>query len=97
MIVRVLEEGQYEVGEESAARLRALDESLDDAMQSDDEEAFDATLRALVAEVHSSGRLLEPSALVPSDAALPAPGTSLAEMRKLLEAGAEAAPGAAAR
>ncbi|MDA8290251.1 MAG: hypothetical protein M0Z33_01010 [Actinomycetota bacterium] len=84
MIVRVLEEGQYELGDEESERLEKLDGALDEAIRAGDEDAFSRALDAVIAEVRSAGRALGPASIVPSDVAVPAPGTTLAEVRRLL-------------
>ncbi|HVC26009.1 MAG TPA: hypothetical protein VND23_09640 [Acidimicrobiales bacterium] len=84
MIVRVLEEGQYELDDAGSARLDTLDSVLEDALRTGDEDTFAAALDAVIGEVRASGRRLDPSAIVPSDLALPAPGATLAEVRSLL-------------
>ncbi len=90
MIVRVLEEGQYELGEDGVARLETLDAVLDEALSSGDEDTFAAALEALIGEVRSSGHAVGPTEIVPSDLVLPAPGATLAEVRTLLADDADA-------
>jgi hypothetical protein len=99
VIVRILEEGQYELDDANAATLEELDGVLSEALQSADEDTFAAALDAILAEVRTSGRKLPESSLLPSDVALPRPGATLEEVRALLEspvAGAEDGQGSGA-
>ncbi len=84
MIVRVLEEGQYEVDDAHAAQLEKLDAALEQAIVDGDETAFSSALGALLREVRASGHPLDTSRIVPSDLALPSPSASLAEVKALL-------------
>lgn len=84
MIVRILEEGQYELDAANTATLDKLDSVLGDALRSGDEDTFAAALSAILDEVRSAGRKLDASTIVPSDLALPHPGATLAEVQTLL-------------
>jgi len=85
VIVRILGEGQFEVDEQLRSRLEALDTAVEEAFQSNDAAAFEKALEALEGEVRGAGRALDPTTITPSDLALPAPGSTLAEVRTLLE------------
>ena len=87
MIVRVLDEGQYELDEAAVARVEALDATLSQALGAGDEAWFTKALVRLVTEIRSSGRRLDPATIVPSDMAVPAEGSSLEEVRALLAEG----------
>lgn len=84
MIVRILEDGQYELPESAGEALAKLDGELDRAIREHDEAAFTATLASLVNEVHSSATKLGPETIVPPELTLPAAGSSLDEVRRLL-------------
>jgi hypothetical protein len=84
MIVRILEDGQYKVDKSTAKKLEKLDAKLGKALDRSDEAEFDKALAALVKTVHASGKRLEPSVITPSDLALPAATSTLAEVRVLL-------------
>ncbi|MCU1495146.1 MAG: hypothetical protein JWO62_2910 [Acidimicrobiaceae bacterium] len=90
MIVRVLEEAQYELDDANTATLNKLDGVLGEALRSGDAETFEAALSAIIDEVRSSGHRLDPTTIVPSDLALPRPGATLEEVRQLLQG--ESAP-----
>jgi hypothetical protein len=85
VIVRILGEGQYELPDDAEAELDELDHRLDAAVEANDEAAFAAALGALIAKVRSSGTHLGHERLVPSDLALPAEGSTLAEVMYLIE------------
>lgn len=84
MIVRILEDGQYEVGEQAAVALNEIDERLAKAIDAGDDAAFTAELKALIEAVHRSGTRLDASDLRPSDLAVPASGSTLDEVKDLL-------------
>ncbi len=94
MIVRVLEEGQYEIDDANAEAVARLDAVLDEALRSGDEPTFAAALASVLDEVRSTGKLLDDATIVPSDLALPHPGATLAEVETLLadDAGAADSP-----
>ncbi|MDA8298112.1 MAG: hypothetical protein M0004_16325 [Actinomycetota bacterium] len=85
MIVRVLNGGQYELGDEARARLEKLDGDLSHAAAANDEEWFQRALAALIAEVTEGGTPLDSDRLVPSDLVVPAPDATLDEVRELVE------------
>ena len=85
MIVRILGEGQYEVGEGDVSNLSALDEVVDRALADGDEAAFARALAELTEAVRRVGQLLDASEILPSDLVLPHEGASLAEVHALIE------------
>lgn len=84
MIVRILGEGQFRVDDDAAADLNRLDAELEAAVERGDEPAFSAALHGLLAEVRAKGGAVPPDVLEPSELILPAEGSSMAEVRKLL-------------
>jgi len=84
VIVRILGEAQYEVPDEHQADLDALDAALVKAVDSGDEAAFVAALRALADDVRSKGELLADDNFVPSHLVVPFADASLEETRRLL-------------
>ena len=84
MIVRILEQGQYELDDAHLPALEALDANLDQAIAADDEREFATMLAALHNLVHEFGHPLPADAFVTSDFALPAAGSTLGEVRTLL-------------
>ncbi|HWD24769.1 MAG TPA: hypothetical protein VG368_04845 [Acidimicrobiales bacterium] len=85
MIVRILEEGQFELDQAKAEELDRLDHPLEDALQAGDGEAFTLALERVESWVRTNGTPLDPATIVPSDVVLPAPGSELSEIQALLE------------
>lgn len=84
MIVRILGEGQFDIAGEHLGELNLLDAQLLAAAEAGDEAAFAAALRALRDGVRRHGVPVPADALVASELVLPAPGTSLEQVRGLL-------------
>ena len=87
MIVRILGEGQFRVGEDVAAKLTALDTDLDAAVNSENEKAFRAALDAAERLVRESGTRVPDEEFVTADYILPFSDATVAEVRKLLADG----------
>jgi hypothetical protein len=88
VIVRILGgEGQFQVGDEAAAKLTALDKTLDSSIETNDEAAFRAGLAEAVRVVRESGTRVPDEEFVTADYILPFPDASLAEVRQLLADG----------
>lgn len=85
MIVRILTEGQWDVGEHQLAELNRLDEQVEAAVESGDEVAFSQGLGALLASVRSGGSRLADDTLEDSDLILPPADATIDEVRHLLE------------
>ena len=84
MIIRILTEAQYDVPDDALEELNVLDESLESAIDSSDDEAFASALRALLDRVRSVGTEVAADDLVESDLLLPYADATLAEVRDLL-------------
>jgi hypothetical protein len=84
MIVRILDEGQLELPDSASAELNALDATLEKAVNSGDEPAFRAALRALLDRVRALGTPLAADALEPSDSILPRADAGLDEVRSMM-------------
>ncbi|MGO8875546.1 MAG: PspA-associated protein PspAA [Acidimicrobiales bacterium] len=87
MIVRILEEGQYEVPGAELEALEALDAKLAAAIEADDAESYSEVLSQLAARVRTSGTPLDASTIVSSELTIPNEGTSLDEVKRLLASG----------
>ena len=85
MIVRIMGEGQLEVGEEHLDRLNELDAAVEKAVAAGDETAFRTALGALIEGVRTAGTPLADDALLDSDLLLPHAEASLDEVRDLLD------------
>jgi hypothetical protein len=84
VIVRILGEGQFTVDDAHADLLNGLDSGLERSVESGDEAAFQSALTDLLAQVRSIGVRLPDDSLEPSDAVLPAAGSSVEDVRLLL-------------
>jgi hypothetical protein len=87
VIVRILGEGQFRVGDDAALKLTALDKDLDAAVRDDMDPAFSAALHAAVALVRASGTAVADDEFVTADYILPFADASVDEVRKLLADG----------
>ena len=87
MIVRILGEGQFQVDDEAAAKLTALDAHLDAAVEADDDVAFKKALDASVRLVRQSGKRVPDEEFVTADFILPFSDATVAEVRQLLADG----------
>ena len=84
MIVRILEEGQWEVADDRLADLNRLDDEVEAAVEAGDEEVFARSMAALLDAVRSAGTPLPVDALKDSDLILPPADATLEEVRDLL-------------
>ena len=84
MIVRILGEGQFTVDDAHADLLNGLDSGLERAVETGDESSFQSAMSDLLAQVRSIGVRLADDSLEPSDAVLPAEGSSIEDVRALL-------------
>jgi hypothetical protein len=84
MIVRILGEGRFDVPEADMPAVEQLDAQLTDALDRNDETAFDSALSDLVAQVRHTGALLPADDLQTSGLVVPHPGSSLSEVKGLL-------------
>ena len=87
MIVRIMSEGQFEVGDSVTAELNTLDEHLDAAVQRDDEQAFHTALSALLDRVRGAGEPLPAHSLQSSDLIVPRADATMDEVKELLAGG----------
>jgi hypothetical protein len=85
MIVRIMGEGQLEVGDDQLDRLNELDSAVEQAVAAGDETSFRTALTALVEGVRAAGTPLADDALVDSDLLLPHADATLDEVRELLD------------
>ncbi len=79
MIVRVFNEGQYELEDGAIDRLRELDASTEAALEAGDAESFRANYDALLKVLREEGTPLADDDLRGSDLMLPPADISLAE------------------
>jgi hypothetical protein len=86
MIVRILGEGQFRIDSDIAVSLNTIDEALDEDLQELHPQEFASHLTEMQRLVRVHGQPLEDTELLPSDAILPAEGSTLEEVRELLTA-----------
>ncbi|MFF1902069.1 hypothetical protein [Kitasatospora sp. NPDC058218] len=86
MIMRVMGEGQFEVGDAHLNRLNKLDDELLAALESGDEEHFRRALGELLGAVKEFGTPLPDASLEPSDLILPDADSTIDQVRQLLRA-----------
>lgn len=84
MIIRILGEGQWELGDDSLDELNVHDDQVQAALESDDQDALRAALQGLV-EVVRRGQQVPDDSLVDSDLIIPAADASLDEVRAALD------------
>jgi len=84
VIVRIMGEGQVDVGEGDLAALNSLDSELETAIDSGDEEKFRSALHALLEQVRSVGKTLPAEELAPSELILPPADATMDEVRAML-------------
>ncbi|WP_344443491.1 PspA-associated protein PspAA [Kitasatospora nipponensis] len=84
MIMRIMGEGQFQVGDEHLNRLNQLDDELLTALDSGDESAFQSALGQLLAAVREVGSAVPDDSLEPSDLILPDEGATIDQVRELL-------------
>jgi hypothetical protein len=81
VIVRIATEGQYELSDESRAKLGELDNQVVAVCQAGDEEQFKAKFGRLLDFVRAEGQPVSDDRLVGSDLILPPPDLSLEEAK----------------
>jgi hypothetical protein len=84
MIVRIMGEGQVELGDAHLTELNKLDDELLAEIQGGDAEGFRRTLGALLDAVRRLGEPLPDASLEPSELILPSADASLAEVQEML-------------
>ncbi|MFD4654281.1 hypothetical protein ACFWP2_01500 [Kitasatospora sp. NPDC058444] len=89
MIMRVMGEGQYEVGEDHLNLLNELDAELVTAVESGDETLFRQAYGKLIDAVKQYGTPVPLDSLEPSELILPSADATIDEVRELLMAEGE--------
>jgi chromosome condensin MukBEF complex kleisin-like MukF subunit len=83
VIVRLMGEGQYRVGDDLVAKLDKLDNRAVAAVDRDDEADLDAALDEMADLVRAEGERLSDDEITPSDVIIPPSDLSLEETRML--------------
>jgi hypothetical protein len=89
MIVRILNEGQWELSDEAVRSLNSVDDELEKAVTANDQDRLTTTLSSLLNQVRDSGRVLPDDELRDSDLILPAADSTVDEVRALLSESSE--------
>lgn len=89
MIVRVLGQGQWVLEVDHLDVLNVIDEDLERAVEANDEAGVQDALVRLFDGVRELGTEVPDDVLAESDLVLPDPGTSIEDVRLLLEASSE--------
>ncbi|MFF7988571.1 hypothetical protein ACFZDG_02115 [Kitasatospora xanthocidica] len=89
MIMRVMGEGQFEVGEDHLNLLNELDAELVTAVESGDDEHFRRAYGKLLDAVKQFGTPMPLDSLEPSELILPSADATIDEVRELLMADGE--------
>ncbi len=84
MIVRVLGEGQFRLADGVFSKANSIDDRLQTAVEADDAAGFAEALAELIAFITDNGTPVPAEELIGSDAIVPAPDTTLEEVRSLL-------------
>ncbi len=84
MIVRILGEGQWQLGDDHVSDLNQLDDAIEKAVKAGDEGSLIEALHAMLHEVRTDGTPVPDDALEDSDLILPAGDSTLAEVQSLL-------------
>ncbi|MDQ3866558.1 MAG: hypothetical protein M3304_06975 [Actinomycetota bacterium] len=84
MIVRLMGEGQYRIGDDLRNRLNELDDRAGAALEAGDENELDQVLDQMFELVRGEGEKLADDDLSPSDAVIPPSDLTLEESRELM-------------
>jgi hypothetical protein len=84
MIIRILNEGQYDVPDGQVDGLNGLDDALERSVESGDEAEFTEALAGLLGAVRGAGSRLADDSLEDSDLILPPADASIDEVRQML-------------
>lgn len=85
MIVRILNEGQWQVGEHLMAELNRLDDAVEQSVRTGRQDQLATALASLLAKVRSAGTPVPDEELHDSDLILPDADATLDEVRALLD------------
>lgn len=84
MIVRILNEGQWELADSAVAELNTIDDAIEWAVSSANQDELSKALHALHDQVRGSGTPVPDDSLVDSDLILPSADATLADVEELL-------------
>jgi hypothetical protein len=84
VIVRILNEGQWELSEEAVRGLSSLDDAVEEAVSTGNQDELAEALHSLLEQVRSTGTAVPDDELLDSDLIFPAADATLAEVQQLL-------------
>jgi hypothetical protein len=84
MIVRILNEGQWELSDDAMRGLNSLDDAVESAVSSGNQDELATALHTLLEQVRSSGTPVADEELLDSDLILPGVDATLEEVQELL-------------
>lgn len=84
MIVRILGEGQRRLDDSAIERLNPLDDALEAAIDSGDDEQFRSALHELLEAIRSEGAPVGDDELLPSDLVMPDADAHVDDVKALL-------------
>jgi hypothetical protein len=84
MIVRILNEGQWELSDGAMRELNSLDDAVESAVSSGNQEELATALHTLLEQVRSYGTPVADEELLDSDLILPGADATLEEVQELL-------------
>ena len=83
MIVRILTEGQFNFPQAFVDELNEIDNQIVEVVESQDRDAFDRQLKAMLDLVREKGTPVDANELIESDIVLPQPDITLEEAEQL--------------
>jgi hypothetical protein len=84
VIVRILNEGQWELADADVAALNSLDDAVEHAVSAGDSAQLTSALHELLEQVRTAGTRVADAELEDSDLILPAADSTLEDIRQLL-------------
>lgn len=84
MIVRVLNEGQWQLADSAVADLNSIDDAIERAVRSANQDELTKALKSLHDQVRSTGTPVPDDSLEDSDLILPGSEATLADVEQLL-------------
>ena len=84
MIVRILNEGQWQLSDDAVRGLNSFDDAVEQAVTADDQDQLTSALHRLLDRIRVSGTRVPDEELEDSDLILPAADSTVEEVRQLL-------------
>src|SRR4030095_14767450 len=84
MIVRILNEGQWHLTDDAVRGLNSLDDAVEQAVSTGDQEQLTQALHMLLDRIRTTGTRVPDEELADSDLILPAADSTLEEVQQLL-------------